>query len=40
MQGDLYYAFRVADDDVKELETLVQKKKDRKLAKGFKKNLM
>lgn len=35
IQGELYYAFRAVDEDGNELETLVQKRKDRKAAKRF-----
>ncbi|WP_397602154.1 DDE-type integrase/transposase/recombinase [Silvanigrella sp.] len=35
MQEELYYAFRAVDENGNELETLVQKRKDRKAARKF-----
>ena len=40
IQGQLYYAFRAVDEEGNELETLVQKKKDKKAAKRFFKKVL
>ena len=40
IKGQLYYAFRAVDEEGHELETLVQKKKDKKAAKRFFKKVL
>ena len=40
IKGQLYYAFRAVDEEGNELETLVQKRKDKKAAKRFFKKVL